>query len=146
MKRQVVALSLLVATLVACGAEDEGEEPATPPPTDTASPSPEATETTTPEGGAQPPLESGDWRLDSITVEDDGLGSFGGRARITYLGDAPDGGTNTFTITVFKDGSDIASLAGSVSDVPPGETATANLISTDDFVGGPYTYDFQKDF
>ncbi|WP_137990579.1 hypothetical protein [Streptomyces vilmorinianum] len=64
--------------------------------------------------------------------------------RITYTGDNPDGGTNTFTITVFKGGKDVASLLGSASEVPPGRTITADLISTDKFVAGPYTYDFQK--
>lgn len=149
MKRQVVALSLLAALLTACGTDDDGGEesgttppttsaPATSPPTTTTSAAPQAK-------GTQPPIESGDWRLDSITVRDN-LGDFGGRARITYTGDSPDSGTNVFTITVFKGGKDVASLQGSASDVPPGRTITAELISTDKFVPGPYTYDFQKDF
>ncbi len=79
-------------------------------------------------------------------MRNNGLGDFGGRARITYTGDDPDGGTNTFTITVFKGGKDVASLLGSASEVPPGRTITADLVSTDKFVSGPYTYDFQKDF
>ncbi|MEC4019801.1 hypothetical protein [Streptomyces sp. H27-D2] len=152
MKRQVVALSLLAALLTACGTDDGGgggEESGTTPPTTSApatSP-PARTTSAAPQGkGTQPPIESGDWRLDSITVRDNGLGDFGGRARITYTGDNPDGGLNTFTITVFKGGKDVASLEGSASDVQPGRTITADLISTDKFVSGPYTYDFQKDF
>ncbi|MDW4910908.1 hypothetical protein RB628_37740 [Streptomyces sp. ADMS] len=150
MKNQVIALTLLATVLTACGTDDEGDEEATTsPPTTSAlvtSPSAETT-SAVPEGkGTRPPIESGDWRLDSVTVRDSGLGDFGGRARITYTGENPDGGTNTFTITVFKAGKDVASLLGSASDVPPGRTITAVLVSTDKFVAGPYTYDFQKGF
>jgi hypothetical protein len=150
MKRQIVVLGLLAAVLTACGTDDDGDEetPTSPPTTSAPATSPSA-ETTGPGPagkGTQPPIESGDWRLDSITLRDNGLGDFGGRARITYTGDNPDGGTNTFTITVFKDGKDIASLIGSARDVPSGRTITADLVSTDNFVAGPYTFDFQKDF
>ena len=150
MKRHLVVLSLLTALLTACGADDVGGEvsgtvsPTTSAPT--TSP-PKTTTSAAPQGkGSQPPIESGDWRLDSITVRDNGFGDFGGRARITYTGDNAEGAINTFTITVFKGGKDVASLKGSASDVPPGRTITADLISTDKFVSGPYAYDFQKDF
>ncbi|MEV6212719.1 hypothetical protein [Kitasatospora sp. NPDC051914] len=158
MKRRIVVLSLLAVVLVACGTDNGGEGsntspptttvPTTSPPTTTApTTSPPTTTSAAPQDkGTQPPIESGDWRVDSITVRDNGLGDFGGRARITYTGDNPDGGTNTFTITVFKDGKDVASLLGSASDVPPGGTITADLVSTDKFVPGPYAYDFQKGF
>ena len=91
------------------------------------------------------PIQDGDWRLDSIRVKDDGLGSFGGTARVTYTGENPEGGSNVFTLTVFKGGKDIAVLNGSADSVQPGQTATVQFISTDKFVGGPYTYDFQND-
>lgn len=150
MKRQIVILSLLAAVLTACGTDDDGGEETTASPPTTSAPAtslPAGTTSAVPEGkGTQPPIDSGDWRLDSITARDNGLGDFSGRARITYTGDNPDGGTNTFTITVFKGGKDVASLQGSASDVPSGRTITANLFSTDNFVAGPYTYDFQKDF
>ena len=91
------------------------------------------------------PLQDGDWRLDTIRVQDDGLGDFGGNARITYTGDNPDGGSNIFTVTVFVGGKDVAVLNGSVNATSPGDTDTVQLISTDNFVGGPYTYDFQAE-
>ena len=129
MKRHLVVLSLLTALLTACGADDVGGEvsgmvsPTTSAPT--TSP-PKTTTSAAPQGkGSQPPIESGDWRLDSITVRDNGFGDFGGRARITYTGDNAEGAINTFTITVFKGGKDVASLKGSASDVPPGRTITA---------------------
>jgi hypothetical protein len=149
MKRQIVVLSL-AAVLTACGTNTDGGGKATTTPPKTSAPAtspPTTAASAAPQGkGAQPPIESGDWRLDSITVRDSGLGDFGGRTRITYTGDNPDGGNNTFTITVLKGGKDVASLKGSASDVPPGRTITADLISTDNFEAGPYTYDFQKDF
>jgi hypothetical protein len=94
---------------------------------------------------AKLPIQNGDWRLDSVTVKDDGLGSFGGRARITYTGDNPEGGTNLFTLTVFSHGKDVAALTGSADSVKHGTAATVEFVSTDDFVGGPYKYDFQND-
>jgi hypothetical protein len=90
------------------------------------------------------PISDGDWRLDSVRVADNGLGTFGATARITYTGSDSKGGTNLFTLTVFKGGSDISALTGSASDVAPGKQVTVDFIGTDKFVSGPYTYDFQK--
>jgi len=90
------------------------------------------------------PIQDGDWRLDSVQLKDDGLGSFGGTARITYTGDDSDGGDNLFTITVFKGKKVVATLDGGASSVRPGSTATVQLLSTDDFVGGSYKYDFEN--
>jgi hypothetical protein len=91
------------------------------------------------------PIQNGDWRLDSIRLKDDGLGSFGGAARVTYTGKDRGGGSNIFTLTVFKKGKDIAVLQGSANSVAPGKAVTVQFISSDKFVAGPYTYDFQND-
>lgn len=96
-------------------------------------------------GSAKLPLQNGDWRLDSIQLKDDGLGDFGGTARITYTGKDSDGGNNLFTITVFQGKHLIATLNGSANTVMPGTTSTVQLISQDKFVGGQYKYDFQND-
>ncbi|MFF4361027.1 hypothetical protein [Streptomyces sp. NPDC001604] len=151
MKRLVILLVLLlVAGLAACSTSGSksGASSSSPAPSKTTS-SPSPSSSSPPQAGTrgkQPPIQSGDWRMDSITVRDDGLGDFTGRARITYTGSSPSGGTNTFTVTVFKGGKDIATLDGSANDVLPGHTTTAELVSTDHFVAGPYTYDFQKGF
>lgn len=94
---------------------------------------------------AKMPIQNGDWRLDSIRVKDDGLGDFGGVARVSYTGANPDGGTNLFTLTVFVGGKDVAVLNGSAEDVKPGSAETVQFISSDTFVGGPYKFDFQND-
>jgi len=92
------------------------------------------------------PLEDGDWRLADLQVKDDGLGSFGGTARITYTGDDPDGGTNIFTVTVFNTNEKfLGTMQGSAQDVKSGGTVSVQLISTDDYKKGPYLYDFQND-
>ena len=91
------------------------------------------------------PMQDGDWRLDSFSVKDDGLGSFGGRGRITYTGDDTSGGMNVFTITVFKGGVDVGSLMGSASDVKPGTAETVQFISQDEYVAGSHKFTFQKD-
>jgi hypothetical protein len=94
---------------------------------------------------AKLPIVDGDWRLDSIRVKDDGLGSFGGTGRVTYTGDNPEGGSNLFTVTVFVGGKDVAVLNGSADSVESGRAATVQFISSDDFVKGPYKFDFQND-
>jgi hypothetical protein len=91
------------------------------------------------------PIQNGDWRLDSIRVSNDGLGDFGGSARVTYTGTDTGGGANLFTVTVFVHGKDVAALQGSANTVQPGDAVTVQLISTDKFVKGPYKYDFQND-
>jgi hypothetical protein len=104
-----------------------------------------ATKPTAP-GGTALPIQNGDWRLDSIRIKDDGLGDFGGVARVTYTGSDTAGGGNVFTLTVFKGGKDIAVLNGSADSVAPGKQVTVQFISSDKLVAGPYTYDFQNDF
>lgn len=96
-------------------------------------------------GTVKMPLQNGDWRLDSIQVKNDGLGDFGGTARITYTGSDSSGGDNIFTVTVFKGKNVVATLNGGANTVKPGSTATVQFISSDKYVPGPYKYDFQND-
>ena len=96
-------------------------------------------------GTAKMPLQNGDWRLDSIQVKNDGLGDFGGTARVTYTGSDASGGDNVFTVTVFKGEKVVATLTGGANTVRPGTTATVQLISSDKYLPGPYKYDFQND-
>lgn len=96
-------------------------------------------------GSTKLPLQNGDWRLDSIQLKDDGLGDFGGTARITYTGEDQDGGDNVFTITVFVGKKVVATLNGGANTVMPGTSVTVQLLSQDKFVHGRYKYDFQND-
>jgi hypothetical protein len=91
------------------------------------------------------PLRDGDWRLDSISVDDNGYGDFSGIARITYTGEKPEGEDNIFTVTLFKGGKDVAVLQGAANAVTREDTATVQLPSSDPWVGGPYTYDFRAE-
>jgi hypothetical protein len=85
----------------------------------------------------------GGWVVESYQFKNDGLGDFGGTARLTNTkGETRNG---IFTITVFKAGKQVASLQGSASDVESGKTVTVQLISSDKYVAGPYTIDFQND-
>lgn len=85
----------------------------------------------------------GGWVVESYQLKNDGLGDFGGTARITNT--KGETRTGIFTITAFKAGKQVASLQGSASDVESGKTVTVQLISTDKYVAGPYTIDFQND-
>jgi hypothetical protein len=85
----------------------------------------------------------GGWTLESQQLKDDGLGDFGGTARITNTEDSPQ--TGVFTLTVFKGDEQVASLQGSADEVEPGKTVTVRLISQDKFKKGPYRVEFQND-
>lgn len=77
-------------------------------------------------------------------MKSDGFGGFDATARVTYTGSDTNGGSNLFTLTLFKGGTDIAALDGAANDVKPGKTVSVQLIGTDKYVAGPYTYDFQN--
>jgi hypothetical protein len=99
-------------------------------------------------GSATFPQQDGDWRADSLTVSSEQFtGDFSGTARITYTGsDSSGNALNNFTITVFKNKQVVGTLIGTIDAAMPGQTKTVTLISTDKFVSGAKTYEFQKDF
>lgn len=76
-------------------------------------------------------------------LKDDGLGDFGGTARVTNASDQEH--TATFTYTVFRGSAQVATLQGAANAVAPGKVATVQLISQDKYVAGPYRVEFQVD-
>jgi hypothetical protein len=93
-----------------------------------------------PTGGL--PLRDGDWQLDSVTVSSNSHGDFAGTAGITYTGGSPDGEDN-FTVTLFKGGNEVGTLRGKASGTAKDHGGTVELTSSDPWVEGPYSYDFQ---
>lgn len=91
------------------------------------------------------PVQSTDkgWSISDLQLFVDSLGDWDGRARITNGNSTTK--TGTFTVTVFRNGTVIAVLRGSASDVAPGNTYTVELVSTDDWSAGDYTTTFQTD-
>ena len=85
----------------------------------------------------------GGWVLESTKFEAS-LGDFGGTARITNTEDSTRSGS--FTLTLFKGDEQVGTVTGFASDVESGKTVTVQLISTDDYVSGPYRVEFQNDF
>jgi hypothetical protein len=83
------------------------------------------------------------WVVQSLRTKDDGLGDFGGSARITNTNDSSK--TGTFTITLSTGGKVIATLQGSASGTSSGQTVSVDLISQDKYSAAAYTYDFQTD-
>jgi len=81
------------------------------------------------------------FQVEALTITKDFVDDFEGNARITNIGDTSR--TATFTFTVFVSGRQVATLDGSVSDAEPGRTLTVDLISSDDYRPGPYTWEFQ---
>lgn len=158
-------LGIIMGSAAASGgseSNDGSDNKASSTVTVTAEPSPgetvteTVTETAAPEQPEEPqpaeqaegslPLEDGDWRLDSVQLKNDGVGDFGGTARITYIGESQNA-DNLFTITVLdKNGGVVASLTGSAEGMDPGGTETVDLISFDKWKPGNYTsFDFQKE-
>lgn len=83
------------------------------------------------------------WVLQSYETKDDGLGDFGGTARITNSNNSAK--TGTFTLTLARNGAQVASLQGSAQSVAPGKTVTVELISQDKYSAAKATADFQTD-
>jgi hypothetical protein len=96
-------------------------------------------------GGQGLPVQSGNWRLDSVTVTDDG-GAFHGNGQITNTGStAANDGISLFTVTLYLNGKLVAHLDGSANDVPAGGTVTVEFSSSEPYLPGPYLYAFQQD-
>lgn len=83
------------------------------------------------------------WVVQSLMTADDGVGDFGGTARITNTNDSAK--TAVFTFTLARAGQQIASLQGSAQQVSAGKTVTVQLISQEKYSAGKYTWDFQTD-
>jgi hypothetical protein len=147
----LLVLVIIVISVAAGGGGDDKEPTATTASDESTSSAPEPSATPSKSKKAEPkqpegtlPQEDGDWRLDSVKLENS-LGDFSGTARITYTGDDDDA-TNIFTITVLtKNGDVVASLDGSAEGMSNGGTETVQLISTDKWQKGDWKYfDFQK--
>jgi hypothetical protein len=140
----IIAIILVVA-LVGSVRHSESTPPTPIKPSTTHSTPKEVTPPPTPDAGTQPPIQDGDWKLTTVTVQNDGLGDFGGVSRVTYTGDSHNA-SNTFVLTIFKHGKVVATLDGSADGVEPGQSVTVEWVSSDPYVSGPYTFDFQNDF
>jgi hypothetical protein len=88
-------------------------------------------------------LSDGSFTSEPPMLKDDGLGDFGGTARVTNISDSEKSALLTYTL--FKGGEQVGTAQGSVSEVGAGETATVQLISTDPFVAGVDRVEFQVD-
>ncbi len=97
---------------------------------------------------APAPAQSRDkgFAISDVQVRSDGRtesADWEGVARITN--ENSQSMTATFTITVFRNNSIIATLRGSVSDLAAGATNTVQFFSSDDFSEGDFTTTFQTD-
>jgi hypothetical protein len=147
------AAALIIAGAVsACGGGGSGtaepDDMAPVPSAVSAPPSPAATTPVTPaapsDSAAPEPAVLSDGSFTSTQpVLSDALGSFGGTGRVTNTSDAEKSGI--FTYTLFKAGQQVGSMQGAANAVGAGETATVQLISTDDYADGVDKVEFQVD-
>jgi hypothetical protein len=88
------------------------------------------------------PLRNGDFQVESVSVSSNSRGEFVGTAGITYTGGNPEGEGN-FTVTLLKGGQEVGALQGKAKRITRNHAATVQLTSSDRWVEGPYTYDFE---
>jgi hypothetical protein len=81
--------------------------------------------------------------VDDLQIEDDGLGDIGGFARIRNV--SSEALSLTFTFTFFQSGRIVGIAQGSGSEVAPGQTITAQLVSQAEMFYGQFDYQFQVD-
>lgn len=84
------------------------------------------------------------WTLASFTAKDDGLGDFGGTARIVNSSGKSVQGA-LITVTLLQGSDVVATLNGSASDVEAGKTVTVQMISQDEYRSGEFTPELQID-
>lgn len=89
-------------------------------------------------------LTDDDWVVDSVDLSADALDQFSGTAQLRNTADRSR--SAVFTLTAFVGTDQVATLLGTVADVGAGQTATSQLLSTDDFVAGPYRFELSVDF
>lgn len=94
---------------------------------------------------APAPAQSRDkqFAIADLQLSQDSTGDWTGVCRITN--EATTTRSGTFTVTVFRAGSVVATLSGSVSGLTAGNTYTVDLFTTDDWSAGDYTTTFQTD-
>jgi hypothetical protein len=105
--------------------------PAPPPPAPPPAPPPPAT------------AADKDFAVQTLQLQDDGLGDIGGIARITNTSSRTLSGS--FTFTFFQGGHIVGTAIGVANDVAGGQTVTVDLSSQDPIFSGSFRYQFQVD-
>jgi hypothetical protein len=87
------------------------------------------------------PMTSGSLQLDGLLVRPDSFSAdFTGVVRLTWTGAEAAAGKQNFSVAVRKDGRQVASLTGAISNVAPGASVTVPVASTDRYVSGPWQF------
>lgn len=120
-----------------------GQSAADTPADDTAASTPTPPATTEAPIPADDVLSDGGWTVDSIQLSES-LGNFSGTMRVTNTDTTTR--TGFFTLTMLLDGAVVGTAIGVANDVEPGSTGTVQLLSSDPFVTGDLTYEFQTEF
>lgn len=158
MKFRALALTTAVVPvlLVGCGTDDEPavvdgaaevtDAPQVPGPEETAAVE-GAAPTAVPPVAPLPPAPGAlvDEPFDSElpTLERAPDGTFAGTSRVTNIANSAESGTVQYEI--FVAGEQVATAVAEVDDLAAGETVQVQLMSTDEFVEGPYQVDFEAD-
>ena len=118
-----LACAALVATTIALSGCSSDSGPASLPP---------ATDGNTASAAAL-------WSVQSADLIDNGLGAFGGTMKLTYSGPGSDV-VSPIKVGILKNGAQVGTASGSIPSVSSGNTTTVQVVSTDKFVEGPYTF------
>lgn len=104
-------------------------------------PPPPPPPTTAPAGDT---LTDDGWTVETFSVSDSGIGTFGASARIRN-GTASAVQGALFTLTVLDGGAIIATMSGAAQGVAAGGVATVQFVGLDPYIDGDFTYAFQVD-
>lgn len=88
-------------------------------------------------------LADGSFTSTKPRLKNDGLGDFGGTARVTNTSGSEV--TGSFTYTLYKNGKELGTASGVANEVGAGKTATVQLVSQDKYVAGVDRVEFQVD-
>jgi hypothetical protein len=95
-----------------------------------------------PDAAAGQKLTDNSWVLEGTQFAADPLGQYGGTFQVTNAASKPR--TGVFTITLVANGQPVARLKGVATNVVPGQTATVKVVSSDRWVDGPTTLQFEN--
>jgi hypothetical protein len=137
----IVALAFAVVSYVSSGGPHQSAPSAGGAPSHAAAQRADRAEQR-PDAAAGQKLTDNSWVLEGTQFAADPLGQYGGTFQVTNAASKPR--TGVFTITVLANGQPAARLTGVATNVMPGQTATVKAVSSDRWVDGPTTVQFEN--
>jgi hypothetical protein len=137
----IVALAFAVVSYVSGGSPHQSASAAGGVPSHAAAQRADRAEQRPDAAAGQKPTDNS-WVLEGTQFAADPLGQYGGTFQVTNAASKPR--TGVFTITLLANGQPVARLKGVATNVMPGQTATVKVVSSDKWVDGSTTLQFEN--